>query len=142
MIAYTDCFPVCKKGKEGLSHRFRKEDLVPEPYTVEEDGTVTFCLYYPEARSVDLKLYATEVSELSLEKKEDLWYGQAKGLEGFVAIAIEVDGDPVLNKKMPVGFYGSRKLNFIEREIRNDVYLLVVPPVPLFNDVLIDLQGV
>ena len=89
-------------------------NLLPPAYEQQEDGSVRFCLYYPKANAVSLLLMGTECIQLELCRDGDFWTGVARGLDGFVAIAISVDGNRVLNERLPIGFFDSRPTNFLE----------------------------
>jgi len=93
---------------------FPKASLVPPAYTLRDDGSVEFCLYYPNAESVELRIMSSDQRLLSLSRESDFWTGVESGLEGFVAINVLVNGDIVLDGRLPIGFYGNRPTNFIE----------------------------
>lgn len=113
-VAFRD--PIMMRREEGgrLGQPTPKELLIPPAYAVQPDGSVRFELYYPHAQSVRLRLMAERETDLELTREGDLWVGAASDLEGFVAIWIFVDGNRVLNERLPIGFYGCRATNFIE----------------------------
>lgn len=105
---------VCRETCRGPAPVFVGEELMPEPVTIFPDGTVRFCLYYPKAVSVSLRIFATEARDLELTREGEFWTGEAGGLEGFVVVNVYVDGMRVLNEKMGIGFFENRPENFVD----------------------------
>ena len=93
---------------------FSKEILVPPAYEVLEDGRVKFWLFYPCAKQVTIKCNAEDEFYLELEKQGDFWQGITKPLDGAIALELLVDGNRVINDRLPITFYGNRPANFVE----------------------------
>lgn len=87
---------------------------VPQCYVVNEDGTVSFCLYYPNAKTVQLQIIGDEPVILDLLQEGDLWHGTCKVGMGLNGVIVTVDGNEVLSPALPIGFSSNRPLNLIE----------------------------
>lgn len=113
-VSFRDTNLIYKTDPTGPSPFFPKKELIPEAYEVLEDGSVKFRMYYPCAHSVKLVLIGTKAEELELSREGEYWTGTASGLEGFVVVTVFVDGNRVLNERLPFGFFASRPVNYIE----------------------------
>ena len=114
---------VFKETCPGLAPVYARKDLMPEPVTKLPDGTVRFCLYYPRAEQVRLRIFATDVWDLELTREGEFWVGVTKDLESFVVISVYVDGMRVLNEKMGIGFFENRPANFVDLLTEDSVIL-------------------
>lgn len=113
-VSFQDVNLVHKVSAHDPATAFPRKLLVPPAYEVLPDGSVKFRLFYPNAKRVSVKWMAQTCAWLELEKEGDLWSGVTAPLEGFIALEIQVDGNRVLNERLPIGFYGNRPANFIE----------------------------
>lgn len=94
---------------------YMTDDLrVPQAYTVEVNGTVSFCLYYPNAKSVQLQVLGDEPQNLTLRQNGDLWTGSCEPGTGLLGVIINVDGNEVLSSALPIGYSSNRPMNLIE----------------------------
>lgn len=120
-VSFQDVNLLHKVSAHNPAISFSKELLVPPAYRVLSDGRIEFLLFYPNAKHVSVKWMAQTNAWLELEKDGDYWRGTTDPLEGFIALEILVDGNRVLNERLPIGFYGNRPTNFIEIMGENSV---------------------
>lgn len=87
------------------------DKILPPPYTVAQDGKVSFQLYYPYARKVEIRNY---LQSYELVKQGDFWCGQFDMGDGFIAVFLTIDDSDVITQFLPVGYGGNQLINFIE----------------------------
>lgn len=90
-----------------------EEDLIASPYTIAQDGTVSFRLCYPRAKKVKLIILEVKPVSLTLQKDGDYWTGSCKVTPGVHGVLVRVDGNRVLNDALPIGYGYSRPCNQI-----------------------------
>ncbi len=100
--------------------------LIHKPYTVDEEGNVSFCLYYPKAKSVRIIFFDTEPQFLKLEQEGHYWAGTVTATPGPHGLIVQIDGSRVLNDALPIGFAYSRPCNHV---------VVPDPEVPINMDV-------
>lgn len=94
---------------------YMTEDMrVPQGCTIGPDGNVSFCLYYPNAKSVRLQVLGEEPVCLTLIREKDLWLGSCKPGTGLLAVIVIVDGNEVLSPALPIGYGYNRPVNLVE----------------------------
>ena len=94
---------------------------VPQGYTIQPDGSVSFCLHYPNAKSVQLQIPGDEPQNLTLIQEEELWTGSCKPGTGLFAVIVIVDGSEVLSSALPIGYSSNRPINLIEVPEKDNV---------------------
>ena len=103
---------------------FRKQSLLPDTsypndvmlpaaYTLKDNGTVSFNLYYPNAGSVELDMTGTDVRRISLTENDGFWHTEVSGYKGFVMVTVYINGDRIINEYLPIGFHENRPMNYI-----------------------------
>ena len=122
-VSFRDRELIYKTDPTGPSPVFPYRELIPSAYEVQENGSVVFRLYYPNAHSVRLLLIGTDARELELKQEGEYWTGRAEDLEGFVVVTVFLDGNRVLNERLPFGFFASRPVNYIELPFGEQVIL-------------------
>lgn len=96
--------PPCKGKTE--------ESRMPIPFRVQEDGSITFSLYYPNAKEVTLRFVQDSVTLTA--GGNGIWTGRAEHLSGFQAVQVLVDNNEVLSPLLPIGFAGNLPYNFVD----------------------------
>lgn len=101
---------------------FMPDDLrVPQAYKILPDGTVAFCLHYPNAHSVHLKIYGDEEFELTLTGRDGLWTGSCRPGTGLLGVVVSIDGNEVLSPALPIAYSANMPMNLIEVPEENSV---------------------
>jgi len=96
------------------------------PYTIDEAGDLIVTLCYPYAKKVSINL---DHEDKQYFTKTDSFFQINLGkVKGFHHVYIQVDGNPVLDPYLPIGFCYSRPVNFID--IIDDSSLFAVHDVP------------
>lgn len=105
-------------------------ERVPQGYTVDAEGLLHFCFYYPNAKTVSVRnvLFATVLHE-----ENGFWVGEAEWGKGLVACCLVVDGSLTLSQFLPLCFSDNRPMNYVDipdgselRTIRNVPHGVVV----------------
>ncbi len=92
-------------------HVLADENRIPPGVTVDTDGTVCFCLWYPHAKKVEIH---TPSLELALNRQGDFWTGSAALQPGFSPVSLFVDDSLVLSPYLPLCFSSNRPYNFVD----------------------------
>ena len=113
-ISFQDVNLIHRIPAHAPATSFPKEILVPPAFEVLSDGRIKFRMFYPCAKQVSIKCTAEKEILLELEKEGDFWQGITEPLKGFIVLELMVDGNRVLNERLPIGFYSNRPANFVE----------------------------
>lgn len=91
---------------------YDRENALPPGYVVTGEGLVALTLYYPHAHAVSVTNLQGQT--FPLVREGDFWAGRLDLGTGFVGLYVTVDGNDTLCPTLPIGFSGSRPLNYVQ----------------------------
>ena len=94
-----------------LTHR-NLDQYFPDTYKILEDGSVSFCFYYPNATEVTMQILCGEC--LTLERRGDFFKGVFSVGTGVVCLTLSVDGNETLSPYLPICYSGNRQINYVD----------------------------
>ena len=94
-----------------LPHR-DVDQYFPTPYMVKDDGTIEFCLYYPNASMVEVQIFGKGC--FALTKDGDFFKGSVNAGVGVIGVTLLLDGNEALSPYLPVCYSGNLQLNYVD----------------------------